>query len=467
MPVRRSRGVRSSIRRAAKAPYRRARRRLAGLKGFQVSSVGRSRSASDPGFTRAGNVVRAVGSIADLATGSGGVLAGAADRIAQIGFRNKKGRRYGSGHLAGKLAGKKATRPSLWKKCEREGIITKAEVKGNLKDPDCIYLGYTPFSASDAGLMVLRAIIRKLLKKAISFNPVTVETPIDYSVGGYSGAQLTFRLWRERLDGVIDNYFTYDSVSTSTILTVSNALEEAFLNEFAQNTADGDAYNQNRLYKITLDEWTSVAGLATAYRKLGELNIANMKVHLTAIGTMQVQNRTINDAGDDDAGDVNNVPLVGKMYTFKGALPITQVPRPELTTLSGLFTMRAGEVVSNNQVDNWDEPPDKSNFMNCSRVRKVAMNPGDVKKDRVTFTRSMRIRDFMDMVKERRYASRFTASRLYKTGDCHMIALEKSLNFGLPIDVVYTYDIKIGCMVTTWEKIPTMCPVYYGEVNDV
>lgn len=481
MPVRRAGGMRPAIRGASKAPYRRARARLAGLKGFKTG--GGARSAMTPAMARAAGravlnsvrsnlgmgVARGAAAVAGAASNPlvGAALNAALDYVTTgTSTDTKKGRKYGSSHLAGKLARKRVVRSATWKKNEREGVTHRSEVSGNIKDNDCIYLGYTPINPSDMSKLVLRAIVRKMLQKALKFNPPTIDTVIDYSSSGTKAEQLRFRFWREQADGTLTDIYNYQTVAGSSIASIADAMEETFLNEYAQNDAVGTGYHTERLYKITLEEWTDVAGVI-AHRKLMDFNLVNAKVYLDGWATLQLQNRTVNDAGDDDKDDVNNVPIIGKRYVFNGVCPVTHVPRPDLNMINqGVITMRAGEV-GGVQDNVWDEPPEKSTFVNCSKVNRVAMNPGDVKKDRIAVRVAKSIRDFMQMINERRYLNRFDSSRRYRLGECHLFALEKSLNFGLNVDVVYTIDIKMSCRVTTWDKIPVLAPVYYMTKNDV
>jgi len=99
----------------------------------------------------------------------------------------------------------------------------------------------------------------------------------------------------------------------------------------------------------------------------------NLTCTLACKSTLKIQNRSITTVGENEADDVDNVPLYGKSYGGMGA---------GCTHISQSVSFMANEdtgIIDNQGATAIQEPPNPAEFDNCKTAGKARIEPGHIK----------------------------------------------------------------------------------------
>jgi len=166
---------------------------------------------------------------------------------------------------------------------------------------------------------------------------------------------------------------------------------------------------------------------------IGQVALQGARVSFYSKGSLKMQNQTVVTAGDDEQ-DVNNVPIYGKTYQYKGNVMQTK----SYTTIIKLDYDQS--VVAQGASSNMtlQEPPQPSTLIDCYRSGKIAINPGRIKSSVITKKFTVSLGEFYKAVKEWD-----TVNNTYLT-TTRSIALEKVLAVGANnITIAYEHDLKM------------------------
>jgi len=117
-----------------------------------------------------------------------------------------------------------------------------------------------------------------------------------------------------------------------------------------------------------------------------KVDMKNLRVKIESKSSFKFQNRTINTAGNDEADDVDNVPLYGMEYSGSGTGPqfaVLQQPSGlsfQANVATGLIT----PVFTNN----YKNPVQPSMFQKVSKYGKVKLEPGEIKTSVLSYNKS-------------------------------------------------------------------------------
>lgn len=125
--------------------------------------------------------------------------------------------------------------------------------------------------------------------------------------------------------------------------------------------------------------------------------LSDASIGLICKSSLKMQNRSINTVDDDEASDVNNVPLVGKSYQFKGNI---MVPRD--TTLSNAVTGAMNPPDNQTGIIRYGagssdviaEPPEAYFYANKPKVVKLRFQPGVIKTSTINDNITMNLSNF-------------------------------------------------------------------------
>jgi len=130
-----------------------------------------------------------------------------------------------------------------------------------------------------------------------------------------------------------------------------------------------------QLERVQLFE-SSLATSPTLFReRIVDLSLQKATVNICIKSSLKIQNRTINAAGNDEADDVDNVPLHGKLYDGKGNHMIfNQVYYNAVSSIDYNFNDDKFLVTSS-----LSEPPIKSVLGRVNKSGKLHLDPGEIK----------------------------------------------------------------------------------------
>lgn len=127
-----------------------------------------------------------------------------------------------------------------------------------------------------------------------------------------------------------------------------------------------------------------------------QMNLQGSMLHFTSKAALKVQNRTIEATGDNEADDVNNVPLTGKTYEGTGGGTTHIASRIPLAIESnyGVAFLSDKTAVSSSSGPWPMEPPKPAEVMNCKKSGKIRLDPGKIKTSVLTTKETMSLDRF-------------------------------------------------------------------------
>lgn len=205
----------------------------------------------------------------------------------------------------------------------------------------------------------------------------------------------------------------------------------------------------------------------------GEYDLSQASVYVNVKSTLKVQNSTRSTEGDE-ADDVDNIPLHGKIYVAKGNYlglggyqNNDRIFAPPRLQQLPYFTVAGSNIIPpGSEFDyadrSWKEPPLKSQVKNCSSATTIHLEPGQIKTSVITYSQKHNLNT---LVREcLTYALDVTGfpapndgiitGPVTKLGKTHMIGLEKMIQSETTtennkIRLSVELDHKYGCIINT------------------
>lgn len=264
-----------------------------------------------------GRGVKAASFFKDAAVGALGMInpmAGAA-ATAGLGLYNyinrdkevaAKRRRFGNGRWTGYIKRKRVRNKRKVRKVMNNAFQVSVERSFTQTPSVAGIVGHATGSRSTYLRAVFGAMLRRLFVRA-----------------GISCAIPSQNLFPMKIGTVITCTFTYGSTSNDgwsvsigsvpiTFTQVLDAFVSAFTGKYDALSAT-IAPGNIRLRNLTIEGTAVAGGVSTV-----SLDISDAKVSLWCTSRLKMQNRSVNTAGDDDADDVDNVPINCVAYSGYG-----------------------------------------------------------------------------------------------------------------------------------------------------
>jgi len=362
-----------------------------------------------------------------------------------------------SGYLAGKVRPRKRTSKKMSYKVRKgkkrgktrstrlglqsHGVHVTSELRWTTKTDtadkyESIQVGHNSMPTRTVLLCLCRAIIKQLFskKQIMSFTDVVTGDPYNLSVGD-----------------VIDiSYFpnyTSNAMSNATVAVVAGNTWEVIamkLYTALTETINPTVMKNLRFHKI----YYKPQGGSYNEPILKDLVTAQFEVNVKS--ALKIQNRTINTVGNDEADDVDNVPLTGFLYHLKGnnmwsrsfksglscvgtgaSASNDVVLYDSFTKSTGVLDAQAdGEyiqtIAANSAFSKPSEPPKPYELFNCIKSTKIRMNPGSIKTSVLTQKYKLDFSYFIKLLLEDFNASTsLTQAYNPRKGFCRVFHLEK------------------------------------------
>nr|WPR18682.1 MAG: capsid protein [Owegonang virus 16] len=361
----------------------------------------------------------------------------------------------GSGRKPGMYAGKfnkatKASKSTPFDTFSKKGAAFNLEVSGTCTDTDCVYIGQAAFIPDQMYSIVWQALIRKLFQKALKLDIQSMDNvPPSWE---------TFSVDILVVDVVTGGELTVLSQAFANSSTSYRAFADT-VGQAVSNYVSGDAatdFNRrfSRIKLFRLADSTNTSG-TPINNVISEINLLRTKVHTISQVELNIQNfTTASSSTDDTIEEVDNCPLKGRQYIFKGFAPqygnvyqSTQVggAKSFCPTMEEGTILKRGKADTTSTVAFW-EPPLPKAFNNCTKSSYVTLDPGQSKVKTFTY-------------RSHKYFNQFLWSTAYTTaanvtvrcreGPTVMFALEKRIHIGnQSVICAYESNIKMGCYVT-------------------
>jgi len=279
------------------------------------------------------------------------------------------------------------------------GCVNKREISGSISDANICYLTHSTFDPLLISQTVSQAIVRKLLTQA----GIEITTPRDFvaPTGGVSVTESLFYMW-----------ILTDDVGTTSILgPVQFDADQTTLDGIVNLTGFGGLTFQQYIYQqmtsstttfsrayLSQTDVTNTLALPLPSRNSPVVATFDAQTELMTImfkSEINIQNRTKSESGSIDSEAVDNQPLKGMLYEFKGGVPQIK-DRGQIGTSTfginriqvdlGIQLVRGTDLLTGQPNSPYVEPPTPRQFNNCSKAAKVNMDPGSCKKGSIVHT---------------------------------------------------------------------------------
>lgn len=198
-----------------------------------------------------------------------------------------------------------------------------------------------------------------------------------------------------------------------------------------------------------------------------EIDLQSVKLHYHCRSLMKIQNRTINSTGNDQADDVDNVPLYGRHFTvngngamfrdFSNALNTT----PYLTTDKLYGVLNYSVLAADTNTTLYSEVPVKSQLTGVKEHGNIHLDPGEVKTSSILHEASI---SWNGMI-QRYFAKAGTGvtnkdAQRFTFGKTRILAMEKMIN-AVAVDttnaprIAYEHNLELACYATIYQNYQT------------
>lgn len=333
----------------------------------------------------------------------------------------------------------------------RHGFTNTTEITGTVSDPDCVYVGHSTSSGPRILTVFLQACLRKLYKESANWTCTNVTDPILGYEGFGDGWRLILYVKDVQAGTVTTS--TYDTTTTDTIARIvgDNAsgvapswpnLYNFWVNYIGQasSTIAGSVQQPTRLALFQRD-----GNITNFYHFMGDIYFPNEIINLKVTSELKIQNRTLSATGSADAEDISNNPIVGRVYEVSSGCPRTRVEGADLIghviDATGVITRRAAEFPTATQVI-MREPPDPKIFWNISKSSKVIIQPGNIKKDVITFSVRKPVYEFFQRLDWRvNTGAVASAGSMKSMGKSALYALEDIINVNAAQNISVAFEV--------------------------
>lgn len=353
------------------------------------------------------------------------------------------------------------------------GVHAKQELRTTTADgatkTECLYVGHASMPLRQTALNVWRATIKSLFNKHRIYFQDFTQDPLSFGVG--VGNSIVFNYFATGVATTLTGLsYTVPSPGPSTF----EAIAQYFANAFgAIANIDGI-----RPYEMVL-----TAGNGT----ITHLRLEGAKIHHKVTSSMKIQNRTITTIGENEADDVDNAPLTGKVFNIKGNNMLMKNTRRLLrgvgtgtsnlqnseTFLLGQALASAGDIATdgitfgqNDVVENqFARPSDIPNgyeIVNCQKVASVKINPGEIKTDIVKQTFKMTWEFLIKLLYGQTSVQKFNP----KAGLCNVMVLNKMIgNSATSVDIAGEVQLDMWTAVISKTNTYTNPVIYQSEYS--
>lgn len=199
-----------------------------------------------------------------------------------------------------------------------------------------------------------------------------------------------------------------------------------------------------------------------------DIDLTATTIDLYCRSNMKIQNRTINSTGNDQADDVDNVPLHGKHFTFKyngsqfrdyNTPAVTS--KPQLYTDASFGSMNYTSLPDSTGTTLYDSVPEKKQFIGCLSAGPAHLDPGEVKTSKLDSRHVLTFSKLMNLIKMKGDAGgAFKNGIPFYIGKTRFFAFEKMINAVAmsaenAFKLAFEIDLTVGVIATVYENHQT------------
>lgn len=371
----------------------------------------------------------------------------------------------------GKFKGKISNRTQM-DRCADNGFVQKLEYTNTLNtNRQVAYVAHSTMPAQLVARVVFKAMLKKLFNLA-GYNLRSEDQIIlrDSQRSGY------IRLFYKFRDGDAENFLELIVLSDFLGSTIETLVDTLILDLNSLITTNpNQAFQMLRI--VYYIDYRYLPTDLPKFETKSEMDLLASTLTVFSKSRLKIQNRTVNSAGNNEADDVDNVPLYGKMFEYRTNSSIyrdyykpTGATTSRLTTspLTGCLPAPSSEEPA---FEKWYvEVPLSSQIIGCYSTQSAKIEPGQIKTsvmyDKVTMSFNNFFQKVIRVGDLQRGDGRFSQ---YWIGKTKLIGLEKMVNAVATADneirLASEHQIDLGCMFNV-RKIKHTAPSIKIKLND-
>lgn len=434
--------------------------------GKRKLSVGNK--SSGPLARRAAGVVArrvASGAIKRLATGVV-PYAGTAIRAARTGYRLYKTLRPGTrgrkSYGSSPNSKSKGYFPKTKKVTTKSdvfssgGYVFKGEYGGVVVETgrQVVYLAHSTMPAQQVGRVFIAALVKKILVLA---NHTIKNSDEPILNGQYYKSELVLE-YKVR-DGTVVSEQKFVINTTDTLFIVTDQIFQWFM-------LLAESANLPSQY-LSLKYYVEFGTLATARLLQAEIDLTTVSFEFYSKSLLKIQNRTINSSGNDQADDVDNVPIEGKCFDYiSNGTIYRDYNTPASNDVSAITThpiygLLPSTIASDVGTGMYEELPNRTQFVGCKKTARSHLDPGEIKtsvlNDRLVIGMGKLITKLFARKPNTGSTGRFQQTWIGRT---RLFGWEKMINAVAmtetnQFNLAFEHQLEIGCLVKVKRSIYT------------
>ena len=355
-----------------------------------------------------------------------------------------------TGRSAGKF--KRGTRRYAnknWVK-QKYGVSLNKEAGKVYTASECVFLGHATAPLQTVREMMWRAIVKRLYIASGGYDM----TDMHISLPQNTSVAVFFHNDGSDAPQQVENY----------LFGANNSLEDLVQWLGSQQRVYNDGENETRFYKFI----RLLPSSTYSERSLreGRVNLMNCYLNFSMRSSYKIQNRSINSAtwSNEEADNVDNVPLYGKSYEGSGNGAIVKNAQlvgivPGFTATPTLFADYQFGIIEGGATQNsLKEPPYASDFMFVKRSGRVRLEPGAIKTSTLRSKGRVSFLDLQRQLAETQdvgYIGNIpTVSKVMtKLGQYRFFGLEKMIDAqaSFPMTIATEHNLRVDCWSETSE----------------
>lgn len=335
---------------------------------------------------------------------------------------------------------------NIFDKMTKLGHVARSESGSVFTATHCAYVGHGTFPVAAVIQSAAYAIVKSMTSKSgfqiPSWNsglPEGLRLYIEFQLNDQTGAS-----------GSTDQIFT----TADTYQTMADWIYAWFLATYGTNSTDIQ-YLLSRFYLYAYN------GSANTIMHCA-IRAPEIRVHFAVESVMKIQNRTATGT-NIEADDVDNIPLIGKVFEASGNGLRTVTKYPSAT--DGLIIDKTKGYICFDDAPlsgfPFREPPLDSTFVQSVKSSGVKLGPGAIKSSKLITKSSILLQDLLQQTGF--LLNKGAVDAYVKRGKVRVYSLEKLMNVTTDlIRIGYEHQLNVGSYLTH-TKVTTL-PTYNTEI---
>jgi hypothetical protein len=333
------------------------------------------------------------------------------------------------------------------------GFVKKMEFGGQVVDSgrQVVYIAHSTMPAQQ----VTRVMISALLKKLLNIAQHRVKSEDEAIIQGqYYNSEVVFS-YKLRDGGIIQEQ--------KFVVGTSTTLADLSQSVFAWIFGLSETVNLPGQF-LVLRYFVEFGTTVTARMLQAELDLTTVSFSFYSKSHLKIQNRTVNSDGNDQADDVDNVPLYGKFFDYNSNGTIYRDYNDPSTatssaiTTSPVYGLLPSTIGSDTSTKMYVEVPDRTQFVGCQKVGKSNLDPGEIKTSTITTNCTFSMGKLITTLLARKPNSTQTttgqpAYNQIWIGKTRLFSWEKMINSVAmtavnQFNLAFEHQLEIGCIVS-------------------